>query len=169
MKAVVYTKYGSPQVLQLKNIEKPKQKTNEILIKVHYSTVNRTDCGFRSAKYFVSRFFTGLIKPKYTVPGSEFAGEVVEVGADITEYKVGDRVFGFDDVRGGANAEYVVKPADGPLTVMPDGYSYKELAPAAEGAIYALSIIKAKKHHEGAKGDGVWCVRSNWISCRTDT
>lgn len=151
MKAVVYTKYGPPGVLKIKDIEKPKPKSNEVLIKVHYSTVNGTDCGYRSAKYFVSRLVTGLLKPKYIVTGSEFAGEIVEVGADVTAYVVGDRVFGFDDVHGGAHAEYMVKPADGPFAIMPDGYNYEELAPAAEGATYALNVIKAVKITKGQK------------------
>lgn len=143
MKAVVYTKYGSPEVLRVENIEKPKPKDNEVLIKIHASTVNRTDCGFRSARYVVSRFVTGLMRPKYTVSGSEFAGEIVEIGAGVVDYKIGDRVFGFDDVRAGAHAEYVAKPADGPFAIMPSGFDYEQLAPATEGATYALSVIRA--------------------------
>lgn len=151
MKAVTYVTYGPPEVLQITEIDKPKPKSDEVLIKVHASTVNRTDCGFRSAQYVVSRLVTGLIKPKYTVSGSEFAGEVVEVGADVTDYKVGDKVFGFDDVKGGTHAEYVAKPASGPFATMPEGFSYEELAPAAEGATYALNAIRAAGATGGQK------------------
>ena len=151
MKAVIYTKYGPPEVLHIVDIEKPTPKSDEVLIKVHASTLNRTDCGFRSANYFVSRFVTGLVKPKRVISGSEFAGKIVAVGADVTTYKVGDDVFGFDDVGGGAHAEYVVKPADGPLAVMPTGYTYEALAPAAEGATYALNVINAAGVSKGQK------------------
>ena len=151
MKAVIYTKYGPPEVLHIVDIEQPTPKSDEVLIKVHASTLNRTDCGFRSANYFVSRFVTGLVKPKRVISGSEFAGKIVAVGADVTTYKVGDDVFGFDDVGGGAHAEYVVKPADGPLAVMPTGYTYEALAPAAEGATYALNVINAAGVSKGQK------------------
>jgi NADPH:quinone reductase-like Zn-dependent oxidoreductase len=151
MKAVTYTTYGPPEVLQITEIEKPTPKSNEVLIRVHASTVNRTDCGFRSARYVVSRLVTGLVRPKYTVSGSEFAGEVVEVGDDVLDYMAGDKVFGFDDVRGGAHAEYVVKPASGPFAIMPEGFSYEELAPAAEGATYALNAIRAAGVTKGQK------------------
>ena len=143
MKAVVYTNYGPPDVLRIEEIEKPKPKSDEVLIEVHASTVNRTDNGLRSANYFVSRFFTGLFRPKYTTSGSEFAGIIVEVGTGVTDYKVGDKVFGFDDVHGGAHAEYVTKPTNGPFTLMPDGTSYAEMAASGEGATYAWNIIRA--------------------------
>lgn len=151
MKAVVYTKYGPPEVLQIKEVKKPTPKDDEVLIKVYAATVNRTDCGFRSAKYFISRFFTGLMKPRKTIAGSEFAGKVVEIGADVRDFKPGDKVFGFDDVRGSAHAEYMTEPAAGPLTTMPEGFSYQEMAPAAEGATYALNAIKAVGVLKGQK------------------
>lgn len=131
--------------------KKPKPNSDEVLIKVHYSTVNRTDCGFRSARYFISRFVTGLLKPRYTISGSEFAGEIVEVGSGVLDYKVGDKVFGFDDVRGGAHAEFVAKPADGPFAIMPEGFGFDELAPSGEGAMYALNVIRAASVSRGQK------------------
>jgi len=151
MKAVIYKQYGSPEVLRLEDIKKPKPTSDEVLIKVHYSTVNRTDCGFRSARYVISRFVTGLFKPRYTVSGSEFAGEIVEVGPEVANYRVGDRVFGFDDVRAGAHAEFVAKPADGPLALMPVERSFEEMAPACEGATYALNVIRAMGVSEGQR------------------
>lgn len=143
MKAVTYTKYGPPEVLQIKEVPKPTPRNNEVLIQVFATTVNRTDTGFRSAKYFVSRLVTGLIKPKRIIAGSEFAGEVIEVGADVKDFKVGDNVFGFEDVRSGAHAEYMVEAANGSIAKMPEGCSYQEMAPAAEGATYALNVIQS--------------------------
>lgn len=151
MKAAVYYKYGPPEVLQVKDVEKPEPKVDEVLIRIHAATVNRTDCGFRSAKYFVSRFFTGLRKPKRPVAGSEFAGEVVEVGAEVTEFSPGDRVFGFEDVRSGAHAEYMTNAASGSIARIPDGLSYQQIAPAGEGATYAWCDIKAADMKQGQK------------------
>ena len=151
MKAVVYTRYGSPDVLNVIDIPKPEPMAGEVLIQVHYSTVNRTDCGMRGANYFVSRFVTGLLKPKYTTTGSEFAGQIVAVGQGVTDYAIGDKVFGFDDVRAGAHAEFVVKKASGSFAVIPEGYSYEQMASAGEGATYALNVINAAKITKGQK------------------
>ncbi|MBC7943365.1 NAD(P)-dependent alcohol dehydrogenase [Candidatus Saccharibacteria bacterium] len=151
MKAVVYTKYGPPEVLAIKEVKKPTPRDDEVLIRVYATTINRTDCGFRSAKYFVSRLVTGLIKPRKTIAGSEFAGKVVEVGADVIDFKLGDKVFGFEDVRSGAHAEYMSEAASGSITKMPDGFSYQEMAPASEGATYALNVIKAAGIKKGQK------------------
>ncbi len=151
MKAVVYTKYGPPDVLQIKEVKKPIPKNDEVLIQVYATTINRTDCGFRSAQYFVSRLFTGLIKPRRTITGSEFAGKVVELGSDVTDFRVGDNVFGFDDVRGSAHAQYMTERAAGPVAKMPEGFKYQELAPAGEGATYTLNIIRAAGVKKGQK------------------
>ena len=94
MKAIVYTKYGPLEVVQLMVFDKPIPKNNEVLIKVHASTVNRTDSGFRSAEYFISRFWSGLLKPKYPILGCEFAGIIEETGKNVTTFKIGDKVFG---------------------------------------------------------------------------
>jgi NADPH:quinone reductase-like Zn-dependent oxidoreductase len=99
----------------------------------------------------VSRFFTGLVKPKRTVAGSEFAGKVVGIGADVTDFKVGDRVFGFDDLRGSAHAEYMTEAAGGPVTTMPSGDTYEQVAPAAEGATYAINVIRAVRIRKGQR------------------
>ena len=97
MKAIVYQKYGPPDVLQLKEVEKPAPKDNEVLIKIHATTVNRTDCATIRAIPFFARFFTGLFKPKKQIPGTEFAGKIEEIGKNVKSLKVGDKVFGFDD------------------------------------------------------------------------
>jgi NADPH:quinone reductase-like Zn-dependent oxidoreductase len=151
MKAVVYTHYGPPEVLQIKEVTKPMPKNDEILIKIYATTLNRTDCGYRSAKYIVSRFFTGLIKPRRTIAGSEFAGKVVEVGANVQNFKVGDKVFGFEDLRSGAHAEYMAEASNGSVSQMPGGFSYQEVAPAAEGATYAINVIRAAGVKQGQK------------------
>ena len=106
MRAVVYTEYGSPEVAKLAEVSKPEPKVNELLIKVHASTVNRTDSGFRSAEYFVSRFWSGLLRPKYQILGCEFAGVIEAIGKGVTTFKVGDRIFGFNDKSFGGHAEY---------------------------------------------------------------
>jgi NADPH:quinone reductase-like Zn-dependent oxidoreductase len=104
MKAAVYENYGPPENVQIKEISKPSIKDNEVLIKVHASTVNRTDCGFRSAEYFIVRFFAGLFKPKQKVLGNEFAGIVEAIGNSVENFKVGDKVFGYNDQQFGAHA-----------------------------------------------------------------
>ncbi len=149
MKAVVYTTYGPPDVLHIADVKKPTPKDNEVLIKVAATTVNRTDCGFRRANYFVSRFVTGLVRPKQQVMGSEFVGEVVAMGPHVTGFIVGDKVFGFDDVHGAAHAEYMVERSNGPIAKLPDGFNYTRLFPAAEGATYALSVIRAAGVKDG--------------------
>ena len=94
MKAVVFDRYGPPDVLRVEEIERPKPKEDEVLVKVRATTVNRTDCGFRAAEPFFSRLFTGLLRPKYRTPGMELAGEVVAVGGAVSQFAVGDEVFG---------------------------------------------------------------------------
>jgi NADPH:quinone reductase-like Zn-dependent oxidoreductase len=107
MRAMVYEKYGNPEVLQLKELDKPKPKDNELLIKVKATTVNRTDCANLSAKPFIMRFSLGLIRPKKSILGTEFAGLVEEVGQAVQSFKVGDKVFGFDDSIVGSYADYM--------------------------------------------------------------
>jgi len=145
MKAVVHTKYGPPEVLQLKEVEKPAPKDSEVLIKVHATTVNRTDCGFRSAEYFISRFFSGSLKPKYQTLGCEFAGVIEEVGKDVTSFKIGDKVFGYNDSKFGAHAEYMTLAENEAITKIPGNLSLEEAAPITEGAHYALCDIRAAK------------------------
>jgi len=149
MKAAVYKKYGPPEVIQLMDVPKPSPRASEILVKVHATTVNRTDCGFRSAEYFVSRFFSGLIRPKIGILGNEFAGTVEEVGEDVTLFKTGDRVFGYDDSKFGAHAEYKTIEESAVVAVMPDNLTFEEAAPILEGAHYALCDIKAARVKSG--------------------
>ncbi|MGO1242780.1 MAG: NAD(P)-dependent alcohol dehydrogenase [Sphingobacterium sp.] len=145
MRAAVYKKYGSPDVVSIQKVVNPKPSAGEVLIKVHASTVNRTDTGFRSAEYFVSRLLSGLLRPKVPVLGCEFAGEVVAAGQGVRYHKVGDRVFGYDDSGFGGHAEYKVIRDDGALASIPDGMDYLEAAALTEGSHYALNNIRAAK------------------------
>jgi NADPH:quinone reductase-like Zn-dependent oxidoreductase len=110
MKAAVRTRYGPPDVVRISAVEKPTAKNDEVLVKVHATTVNRTDCGLRAAKPFIWRFFTGLLRPRVRILGNEFAGEVQAVGSGVRSFQVGERVFGFNGDRFGAHADYLVMP-----------------------------------------------------------
>jgi NADPH:quinone reductase-like Zn-dependent oxidoreductase len=149
MKAAVYSSYGPPEVVEIKDIPRPKPGDKDVLIKVHYSTVNRTDCGFRSANYFVVRFFSGLFRPKNQVLGSEFSGEIIEAGKDVSKYKIGDRVFGFNDQKFGAHAEHMLLSQDDPMAYIPENYTYENAAALTEGAHYALCDIRSAKVQAG--------------------
>lgn len=149
MRAIVYTAYGPPEVAQLKELPKPSIKDNEVLIKVHCSTVNRTDSGFRSAEYVISRFWSGLFKPKFPVLGSEFAGVIEATGKNISAYKKGDKVFGFNDQTFGGHAEYVAMPENAAMAIIPEHLSFEEAAALTEGSHYALVDIRAAKVQAG--------------------
>jgi NADPH:quinone reductase-like Zn-dependent oxidoreductase len=149
MKAAVSTRYGPPDVVRIVEVRKPAPKEGELLVKVHATTVNRTDCGPRAAKPFIVRFFTGLVRPRLTVLGNEFAGEVEAVGAGVTSYAVGDRVFGLSRDRFGAHAEYLAIPEDGSIATMPASLTYEEVAPSTEGSHYALTAIRGAKIRGG--------------------
>jgi NADPH:quinone reductase-like Zn-dependent oxidoreductase len=142
MKAIIHTKYGPPEVAQLMEVAKPVPGDREVLIRVHATTVNRTDCGFRSAEYFVSRFFSGLLRPKYNTLGNEFAGVIENVGKAVTTFEAGNKVFGYNDKRFGAHAEYMIIAEDDAMTTMPDQFTFEEAAPLCEGAHYALCDIR---------------------------
>ena len=149
MKAVVFDRYGPPDVLRVANVERPVPKDDEVLVKVHATSVTRTDCGFRGAEPFFSRLFTGLRRPRYRTPGMELAGEVEAVGAGVTTFAVGDEVFG---VKGsGANAEYVCVRESGALAHKPAGLSFQEAAAATDGPSIALACIRKVEVEEGTR------------------
>jgi len=149
MRAIIYTKYGPPEVAKLMEIDKPVPKNNEVLIKVYVTTVNRTDCGFRSAEYFISRFFSGLFRPKNKTLGSEFAGKIETIGKYVTSFKIGDKVFGYNDTKFGAHAEYMTIAENEAIAIMPNNLTYEEAAPITEGGHYALCDIRASKIKKG--------------------
>jgi len=150
MKAVINTKYGPPEVLQLKEIEKPTPKGDEVLIKINATTVNRTDCATLRAEPFFARFFTGIFKPKNPILGTEFAGIIEAVGKNVSSYQVGDRVFGFDDKGSGSHAQYKTISKDKALTKMPN-ITYEQAAASTEGAYYAYNFINKVNLKNGQK------------------
>ena len=143
MRAAINTKYGPPEVVTVQEVNKPVPKDNDVLIKVHASTVNRTDCGFRSAEYFISRFFSGLFNPKNKTLGNEFAGVIEAIGKDVTSFQIGEKVFGYNDQQFGAHAEYMITDENGAIATMPASFTYEEAAPLSEGGHYALCDIRA--------------------------
>lgn len=145
MRAAVHKQYGPPEVVKIVDIPNPIPKDNEVLIKVHAATVNRTDCGFRSAEYFISRFFSGLFRPKFQTLGNEFAGVVLEIGKNVKRFKIGDRVGGYNDTHFGAHAEFMVMAENEAMVDLPEVFSFGKAAPLFEGSHYALSIIRAAK------------------------
>jgi len=149
MKAAFYENYGPPEIVAIKEVAKPIPKDNEVLIKVYASTVNRTDCGFRSAEYFIVRFFAGLWKPKNRILGNEFAGIIEAVGKSVINFKTGDKVFGYNDQQFGAHAAYMIMDNQGPIAHMPKDFSFMEAAPLLEGSHYALCDIIAAKTKSG--------------------
>jgi len=143
MKAVVYTRYGPPEVLQVKEVERPIPKDGEVLIKVHATTVNRTDCGFRKPEYgFIIRLINGLLRPRKKILGSEFSGEVEAVGKDCTAFKPGDSVFGLSTGRFGTHAEYVCIPEKSSIAIKPAYMSYEEAAAVCDGLMLAMTLIR---------------------------
>ena len=148
MKAIVYTQYGPPEVLQLKEVAKPVPKDNEILIRINATAVNSGDVRLRKADPFAVRFFFGLLKPKINILGSVFSGEVESVGEQVNLFKAGDPVFGHTDMRFGAYAEYICVPQDGSLALKPANISHNEAATIPFGGVTALYFIKKAKMTE---------------------
>ncbi len=144
MKAIVQTKYGAPEVLQLQEVEKPVPADNEVLVKIHATTVTATEATFRKGKPYFSRLFTGITKPKIKTLGEELAGEIVAVGKDVTTFKIGDQVFGTAGPDFGAAAEYIVIPEDEVLTTMPSNVTYAEAAASVDGFLTALPFLRDK-------------------------
>ena len=142
MKAGINTRYGGPEVVEVRDAPKPEPKEKELLIRVHATTVNRTDCGMRTPYPFFARAFFGLWKPKLNILGLDFAGEVVDVGAKVTSFKRGDKVFSLSPRTYGAHADYLCAPEDGPIATLPAGVDFAEAAPI-EGAWYSGMILKA--------------------------
>jgi NADPH:quinone reductase-like Zn-dependent oxidoreductase len=149
MRAVVYDRYGPPEVLRLEDIERPEPKEDEVLVKVHVTTVNRFDTATREANRrsglaisLMSRLVSGRRRPRHRILGTEFAGEVEAVGAATSEFAVGDKVFGTSGLRFGTHAEYVSVPVNGRIAHMPTGMSFEEAAPICDGALNALTCLK---------------------------
>ena len=142
MKAIVATAYGTPDVLELKQVAKPHPQPNEILIRIHASSATTADGMMRTGKPYLGRLMTGLTKPKHPIPGTGFAGQVEAVGTSITQFQLGDRVFGETTLGFSANAEYIVVPESSVVLPMPDNMSYMEAAPFCDGVLTSWNYLK---------------------------
>ncbi|WP_010280731.1 NAD(P)-dependent alcohol dehydrogenase [Bacillus timonensis] len=144
MKAIVYTQYGPPNVLQVKEVEKPIPKDNEVLVKVHASSVNYGNLVLLKGKPFLARFAFGLLKPKYPIPGGDMAGQVEAVGKDVKEFQPGDKVYGDLSLSGwGAYAEYVTVPEKA-LALKPENTTFEEAAAVPMAGVTALQALRDK-------------------------
>ncbi|MCJ7486563.1 MAG: NAD(P)-dependent alcohol dehydrogenase [Candidatus Aminicenantes bacterium] len=164
MKAAVFTEYGPPEVLQLKEVAKPSPKDNEILIKIYATPINFADTLIRNFKaispkkfhmpflfWLIGKITFGFRKPKITILGSEFAGEVEAVGKTVTRFKIGDQVFGYCGPRMGTNAEYLCMRGNGVVAIKPANMSYEEAAAVPYGAIMALNVLRKANLQPGHK------------------
>jgi len=150
MKATIRRRYGSPNQIKIENTEKPVPTDNDILIKVHATTVNRTDCANLTAKPFIMRFVLGLFKPRKIILGTDFAGEVISVGKNVKSFSIGDKVFGFNDTGSESQAEYITTTVEN-LFLIPERIDYKEAAASLEGANYAYTFIHKVNIRSGQK------------------
>jgi NADPH:quinone reductase-like Zn-dependent oxidoreductase len=158
MKAVVYDEYGPPEVQRLEEVDRPIPKEDEVLIRVHVSTVNRLDVHTREANRrgglavsLLSRMVSGIQRPRQRILGSEFAGEVESAGAAVKEFAVGDRVFGNSGLRFGAHAEFMCMRASARIAKMPAGMGFEEAAPITDGALNALACLTAADLKKGRR------------------
>lgn len=151
MKAVVHTQYGSPNLLKINEISKQIPKDNEVLVKVYAATVNRTDCAIVTGTPFIMRFITGLFKPRLLTTGTDFAGKIEAIGKNVTNFKVGNRVWGFDDSGVQSHADYMTFPINKAIITIPDNITYEQAAASAEGAHYAYNCINKVNLTPGQK------------------
>ena len=149
MRAAVHDRYGPAEVLRVEEVERPVPDDHDVLIRIHATTVSRTDTALREARPFFSRFVTGLRRPKRRILGSDLAGEVEAVGATVTEFDVGDRVFGINPWKFGTHAEFVCMGAEAAVAHMPAGLAFEEAAAICDGAILALNALRPAGLHQG--------------------
>jgi NADPH:quinone reductase-like Zn-dependent oxidoreductase len=149
VRAAVRSRYGPPDVVRVTDVPRPTVGDGDLLVRVHRTTVNRTDCAVRAGTPFFLRLVTGLPRPKAHILGTEFAGVVAETGPAVREFAVGDRVFGYVEGRYGAHAEYLAVPERASIAAIPDGVSFDAAAAATEGAHYALAFLRVAKVRPG--------------------
>jgi NADPH:quinone reductase-like Zn-dependent oxidoreductase len=149
MRAAVHERYGPPEVVRVLDRPVPSPGEGELLVRVHRTTVNRTDTAYRSGRPAVNRVVAGIRRPRATVLGCEFAGVVTATGPGVREPAVGERVFGYVEGRFGAHAEYLLVPADGFLATIPPGVPDDVAAAATEGAHYALAVLQRARIRSG--------------------
>jgi NADPH:quinone reductase-like Zn-dependent oxidoreductase len=158
MRAVVYDRYGPPDVLRLEDVSRPVPRNNEVLVRVNATTVNRFDTATREANRrsglavsLLSRLVSGIRRPRHRVLGTEFAGTVDAVGAAVSEFAVGDQVFGTTGLGFGAHAEFLAMPVTARIAQMPAGMTFEEAAPICDGALNALTCLKQADLHKGRR------------------
>lgn len=142
MRASVNTIYGPPEVIQVKHVPDPVLKDHEVLIKIHATTVNRTDCGFRKPEYLIVRMISGFFRPRRTILGSELSGEIVSAGKKVTSFKPGDKVFGLSTYKFGTHAEYICMAENGSIAEMPSNMNFTEAAAVCDGLMLANNLIR---------------------------
>lgn len=142
MRAVVMTRYGSPDVLTVDSVPKPVPEEDEVLVRIHATVATPPDIAFRAAKPFVVRAFTGLWRPKHAIPGSSLAGVVEAVGAKVTRFAVGQRIHGATGIELGAYAEYRCLPEAGAIAAMPDETDFDAAVAMSEGYLTALPFLR---------------------------
>lgn len=151
MKAAIRRRYGSFDALEIEDMGKPSPRDNEVLIRICATTVNRTDCAILTGKPYIMRLFTGFIKPKLPITGTDFAGIIEEVGKNVKVLKRSDKVWGFNDQGLSSHAEYMVFPEDGPMALISDNFTYEQAAASIEGAHYACNFINKVSLKSGGK------------------
>ena len=152
MRAVVVDRYGPPEVQRLEEVEPPVPKDDEVLIKIHATSITRTDSGVRASKPFFIRLFFGLRKPKQRILGTELAGEVEAVGAEVSQFAVGDHVFGSTAAfKSGSHAEFVCVAESGPIAPKPAGMSFEQAAGVTDGFVLALMCLEAANMGNGQR------------------
>ncbi len=150
MKASIRKRYCSPDQIKIEDIETPVPKDNELLIKVYATTVNRTDCANLTAKPFIMRFVLGLFKPRKIILGTDFSGEVRMVGKNVKSFRMGDKVFGFNDTGSESHAEYTTTTVENVFPI-PENIDFKQAAASLEGANYAYTFIHKVQIQPGQK------------------
>lgn len=151
MKAAVHYQYGQPNVIIVKELQNPTPKENEILVKIKAATVNRTDCAMLTASAFVMRLITGLTKPRNPISGTDFAGEIIEIGKKVEKFKVGDRIFGIDDNGLSSHAEILTISGKNAIGIIPEKISYEKAAASIEGLHYAINFVNKVNLQPGDK------------------